>query len=381
MTILNRITLAALLLSTATTFAEAPNNDTDTIASSDIATLAGADANNFNLLTQNFFVQPLLVSDDVRNIAFAMLEVAFGKWNKKEEVIFCTYNHFQNKATTTKYKNVEGVLSPIKSEEYTGPADGSPNITKNVRKGRTARSTIAAQEGAARLLRAATKPEDITQVSLVELYNNCIPLCMQVDSTVQATQFIAYAQAQLAQAAIDPSVRAQELKPLCVLIVSGDHLLKTIDESQWAALQSMYNMTTLYDVEVRKHVLEMRKALCDMVKDAKDGLDLNPSFLEGLFDDLSSNNYNFNYKKIAREVISNVFSLKGVVGMAAGIAFYKWFIHEHVINATSKGWDKVRGMWTDVAKEKADAKKAAFEAKVEEKVKLKKEVAAKMTTK
>jgi hypothetical protein len=371
MTILNRITLAALLLSTATIFAEAPNNDTNTIASNTVTTIASTNFTNLNLPTnpskKPFFLLPELMSDDRRNQAFAMLEVAFGKWNKKDEVILCTYNHFQNKAITTKYKDIDGVLSPIKSEEYTGPADGSPSITKNVRKGRDARSTIPAQEGAARLFRAATKPENITQVSFIELYNNCIPLCMQVDSSVQATQFISYAQAQLAQAAIDPSVRAPELKPLCVLIVNGDHLLKTIGDSQWAALQNMFNITTLYDIEVRKYILEMRKALCDMVKDAKDGIDLNPSFMEGLFEDINSTNSQFNYKKITRDVVKKILSIEGFVTLAGSYGLYKLL----TCDAAQKMYQYPCAKWQGQSVEDYRAQKEAQETLKKEEFKAK----------
>ena len=82
-------------------------------------------------------------------------------------------------------------------------------------------------------------------------------------------------------------------------------------------------MTTLYDVQVRTYILKMRSALCDMVKDAKDGLDLNPSFLEGLFEDINSTNSQFNYKKIARDVVKKILSIEGFVTLAGSYGLYK----------------------------------------------------------
>ncbi len=331
------ISLVALLLSVTLTSYVRTANDETTLDNDDTTTETGysnleinstttqeqtltATQPSFNLLNQKFLTQPLLVSDNVRNLAYATLEVAFGRWNSKNEVILCKYNHFQNKAATTKYKSANGVLNPIKSEEYQGPADGSPSSTKCVRKGRTARSTVAAQEGAARLFRATAKPEDMTQVSFVELYNNCIPLCMQADSAEQVTQFINYIQQALNDGAIDPSIRPRELKPLCVLIVSSDHLLRTVDNSQWEALQSIYNLTTMYDAPVRKYMLDVREALCEMVKVAGESkIDLNPSFIEGLFDDMNRENYDFNYKRIIREIISTVANVKFITGAITAI--------------------------------------------------------------
>lgn len=264
-----------------------------------------------------FFSSDLVLSDDVRNLAYATHGVGFLKWSAKD-VLIGDYDYLSGQFTLTKYlKGETGELVPNKSEEYVGLADGG---TKKVRKGRSARAGASKlQEGVARVFRATTKPADLAQVRLVNLYGKCMPLWLQAKSAAEVREFIDSVNADLNAVAIDPTIRPARFKPVLVITISDDLFLNSIDDILWSDLREVFNVTTFIDADLRKYIWNVKDALCDMLRDKEAMLDINPSFAESLFEDFQSANYGFSFKRFTRGVVKSFSIEKLLVPVVTGL--------------------------------------------------------------
>jgi hypothetical protein len=261
------------------------------------------------LVSKYFFSPDLLVTPAAKQLAYLTHEVSFIQLNG-DSVSVCRFDYLRGSATMTKYKKEGSELTPIRSEQYSGAADGG---TKCISKGRGARK-VQLQEKLARGFRATVKKEALTQVKFVDLYTSFVPLWIQAESAEDIRSFIDCVQEDLIDAAIDPSVRTQDGKPLCIITLKNDLFLDTISPTLWKDLRSAYNMTTFADSELRKYIWNTKKSLAETISGAAN--EEFPSFWAELFEDLSRENYGFSFKKGARKFLSDVVSVKNIIAFA-----------------------------------------------------------------
>lgn len=334
-----------------------------------------------------FFSSDLVLSNDVRNLAYATHAVGFLKWSPKD-VLIGDFDYLSGQFTLTKYlKSETGELVPNKSEEYVGLADGG---TKKVRKGKSARAGASKlQEGVARVFRATTKPADLAQVRLVSLYGKCMPLWLQAKSAAEVREFIDSVNADLNGVGINPTVREERFKPVLVITISDDLFLNSIDEFLWSDLREVFNVTTFMDADLRSYLWSVKNSLCEVLRDKDNLLDINPSFVESLFEDFQSANYGFSFKRFTRAVVKS-FSVEKLLVPVITAAVVAWIFKGGVFSIGKKA--KALHCWfSESARRKAGEeavhkaadqvlKKEAFDAKVQQAVQEKKKPNADATT-
>ena len=144
-----------------------------------------------------------------------------------------------------------------------------------------------------------------------------------------------------------------------MITIKNDLFLDTIDADLWKDLRFAYTMSTFANTTLRKHVWHLKQALADTLAGA-DKIDVNPSFWEGLFEDLADTNYKFNFKKGTRQLISKVFSLQHVVGAAmvlvGSISIYA------LANKIKAKWNKRPAAYDSREREKRANTKAESDA-------------------
>jgi len=303
-----------------------------------------------------FFSPSLDLTQAVRDAAFATHQMAYVKTNGKD-VITSLQDSLMGSVTSTKYTLDSFVLTPVKSEIYTGLADG-PSFC--IRRGKGARAGAGkGYERVARVLRATAKSNDMAIVSLVALYQSNAPIWLQATNAEDLRVIVELFKAALNSAAIDLSVRASELRPVCVVTIKdktglqNDPFLTSVDADLWVSLNTLFNMTTMRDSKIRAYILHAKEALAETIQQAKDSkVDLNPSFTETLYEDIKEKYHGFNLKRFFRSIIVDASDpspvLKLVAGAAAiylvvkGIpAAYRWATTKE-LTATEKFAQKVR---------------------------------------
>jgi hypothetical protein len=311
MNTIKRLALLALIAcaySTATTAANDSYDANATFSSDNFESIAQAT----NLVSKYFFSKDLQVTPAAKQLAYLTHEVSFIQLNG-DAISICRFDYLRGNATLTKYRKDGSDLIPVRSEQYNGAADGG---SRCIRKGKNARS-VKLQEKIARGFRATVKADQITQVKFLDLYNSFVPMWIQAGSAEDIRSFIDCVKDDLTTAAIDPSVRTQDGKPLCIITLKNDLFLDTINPALWRDLRSAYNMTTFADSELRKYIWNTKTALADTIQGASD--EVFPSFWAELFEDLSKENYGFSFKKGARKILSEILSVKHITMFIAAV--------------------------------------------------------------
>ncbi|MDQ5890782.1 MAG: hypothetical protein QG604_656 [Candidatus Dependentiae bacterium] len=299
--------------------------------------LSGAVPLTIHGVTLNPMNQPFMtlkISDETSTFARAIGSMAFIKWTTKD-VTICNSSALNGTVSATKYEKKDGQLVPVKSEEFTGRADG---YTQCTRKGENARKAVPLAERTARMLRATANLTDMSQVKFVDLYNSYAPIWLQAESAADVREFVDTMQVDLAAAAIDPAVRPAQFRQVCLITIKKDPLLSTLDEQLLADLAELFNPGSFMNADLRKYVLAEKDVLCEIREDSKDALDINPSVLEGLFEDLTKENYFWKKSLFFRDITKQVFSLKHITKYAtAGMLGYMGYAFGKYVVESVKG--------------------------------------------
>ncbi len=352
MTMLKRLVLSSLVMCPALPLVSAPKPTVDEInakvnaINSEIATLKNG-TGKLDVVTRDMIalgaamgtygttpapvnpaVQPfftLSVPQEAQDMAIALGTITFMKWTAKD-VTVCRSSAINGSAHASKYVKLNGALTQVKSEEYFGRADG---FTKCVHKGYNARAAVPLAETTARILQATASPTDMTQVKFIDLYNHYTPIWLQAKSANEVREFVEMAQMDLMSATVDPTVRPKDYRQALIITIENDPLLSSLDENLINELGDIFSVGSMANNTLREFISEEKAALIELLAENKKALDINPSFLEGLFEDLNEQNFYFNPKLMARDVLKNIFTLKHIsqklTGFGLGLlAVYMW---------------------------------------------------------
>ena len=289
-----------------------------------------------------FFSPSLNLPEHVRTFGCAQAKVGFVKATAKD-VYVCSFDYVANKVSVTKYEKVKNAentkrainqspiavqngLYAVKTESYDYAFSGSTHCT---RKGVGARTKLPVGERIARVLQATTNPADMNPLNVSDLYEACIPTWIQADSAQDVIELQQWLMDDLIVKGINPGTAENIAKPIAVFTLKDDIILESfgtdLNAGLWESTRGLFNVTTFRSTELRKLFWDTHKDLVDARKAAKDqGIDINPSLIEGLFADLEKESEFFAVNNMIRRVFRGLYEKFEKYGIPALAIYLAW---------------------------------------------------------